>query len=96
MFESEVLFYLSIVATLALAAFSFYRFKTAMLGTFQRRTNGPGSAVKKAKKVFWVFWVLGVVIGFKVPWVGVLLLWAGAIGACFHLYGARKRLCGRR
>lgn len=96
MFESEVLFYLSMVATLALAAFSVYRFKTAMLGTFEGRTNGPGSAVKKAKWLFWVLWALGIVLGLKVPVIGTPLLWVGAISASVLLHLAKKRLSGRR
>ena len=92
----EFWFYLSIVATLALAAFSFFRFKTATFGTFEGKGNGPGAARKSAKLLFWLLWILGIVLGFMIPLAGMLLLWTGTIGAGVQLYIAKRRLCGRR
>ncbi len=91
----EEFYLLSVVVTLALAAFAFYRFKAATFGTFEGKGNGPVASRKSAKRLFWILWILGIVLGFKIPLAGMLLLWAGAISASVQLYIAKRRLCNR-
>lgn len=90
----ENFYIISIVLTLAVALFSFHRFRAATFGTFEGKGNGPGASRKSAKRLFWLLWIPGIVLGFKMPLVGILLLWVGAISAGVLLHNAKRRLVG--